>query len=166
MKKKDLKVFRSAIRSLEREIEIQLKGDTGCCGVSTAQCHIILELNETGPMSVKEISSLFGLDKSTISRTVEGMCACGLIERSEALDDRRRVDIALTEKGTEVALRINAACDSYYEKIFSHIDLKKHQDVVISLSLVADAMSRERKASGGCACASLDISGLKNKKKE
>ena len=73
--------FRSKLRILDREIEKQLKTETSCCGVSMAQCHTMLELMSNDGISIIDLAKMLELDKSTLSRTVDGLVNAGLIKR-------------------------------------------------------------------------------------
>src|SRR5512133_88549 len=88
--------FREKLRQLEREIGWQLKSDTECCGVTLAQCHILLEIGKSGEMSIVDLASTLGLDTSTLSRHVNGMVNIGLVDRVLNARDRRFVSISLT----------------------------------------------------------------------
>jgi DNA-binding MarR family transcriptional regulator len=145
--------FRSDLRRLEREIERSLASETGCCGVSLAQCHLLLEVGERGRTGVTELASILDLDKSTLSRTVDGMCRAGLLSRETDPDSRRHQVIRLTEAGRAKADSINGLCDSSYTRLLGCIPEEKRVMVVESVALLARAMQRMRKARsapGGC----------------
>ena len=139
-----LKEFRKSLRILEREIDIELKDETNCCGVTLSQCHILLELYNSSDVSVSSLSEAFGLDKSTLSRTVDGMVADGLIERRINSDDRRSFELILTAKGVEKINLINAGCNAYYAELLKQIPAGKHRIILESLKLLGVAMRRMR----------------------
>lgn len=41
----DVRTFRAALRRLERNVAATLQSQASCCGVSVAQCHVLLELD-------------------------------------------------------------------------------------------------------------------------
>ena len=149
-----LRELRKNLRMLEREVQLAMASDTGCCGVSLAQCHILLEVEMRGCTSVTDLSSAFGLDKSTLSRAVDGMCREGWLDRVVDEGNRRQQVITLTKAGRDKALSINGACDASYGRIFDCIPPSRWKSVVESVELLAAAMCGMRK-SGGCACAGL-----------
>ena len=55
----------------ERLTARQLKEESCCRGVTLAQCHTILEIEELGQATTVELSKRLGLDKSTLSRTID-----------------------------------------------------------------------------------------------
>jgi DNA-binding MarR family transcriptional regulator len=141
--------FRSILRTLEREIDLELKGKTGCCGVTLSQCHILLDLSILGETSIKDLSDLFGLDKSTLSRTIDGMVESGMITRITDNEDRRYCILSLTEKGKQKAKDINSKCNSYYLELMNNIPENKHSMIIESISLLGNSMKTLRKEKTG-----------------
>jgi len=56
-------------------------------------------------LKMSELADYLGLDKSTISGLVDRASARGLLQRAPNPDDRRAVDVFLTEAGAELAER-------------------------------------------------------------
>lgn len=137
--------LRRRIRFLGRELDFQLKSEIICCGITLSQCHIILELAEKKESSVKELSETFGLDKSTLSRTIDSMVEAGYINRNPNKEDRRFFKLSLTEKGTEKAEYINSQCNKYYADFLKDIPKDKQEMIMESVSLLGDIMSKFRK---------------------
>jgi DNA-binding MarR family transcriptional regulator len=140
-----VRAYRSRIRVLEREIERSLASETGCCGVSLPQCHLLLEVEEKGQTGVTELSTALELDKSTLSRAIEGLWKAGLVSRETDPGNRRRQVVTLTRKGREKAASINARCDGFYEKLLQGIPREKREMVRESVALLAEAMHNTRK---------------------
>lgn len=140
MNQKQLESFRRDIRQIEREIDRQLKDKEICCGVSLAQCHLMMELGSLGRMTISQLAEVMKLDKSTLSRTVEGMVQFGLVERTISSEDRRYTDVELTGKGAAIYKSINTSCNSIYEQIFNRIPKEKRDSALEGVALVAAAM--------------------------
>ncbi|HET6450736.1 MAG TPA: MarR family transcriptional regulator [Spirochaetia bacterium] len=73
-----------------------MTSEAGCCGVTFAQCHLLLEVERRGRTSVTELATALELDKSTLSRTVDAGVKAGLIDRSVDPSSRRQQVICLT----------------------------------------------------------------------
>jgi DNA-binding MarR family transcriptional regulator len=157
MNKKQTKSFRSILRVLERELGFQSDSESQCCGMTLTQCHVLMELVGKKTANIKELSELFGLDKSSLSRIVDKMFESGYLIRTEKKDDRRFLSISLTEKGVRTAEEINAVCDRYFGKLFKLIPEDKHSSVIESLILLTNAMNGLRKDtfSGSDKCCSI-----------
>jgi DNA-binding MarR family transcriptional regulator len=149
--------FRTILRKLEREIDIELKGETSCCGVTLSQCHILMELSDHGETSIKTLSESFGLDKSTLSRTIDGMVEAGLIVRKTNKNDRRFYDLSLTETGAEKAGYINDQCNIYYKELLKNIPAKKHPMIMESVMLLATSMKSLRSNKKDASCCTVKM---------
>lgn len=151
MKTDALRNFRHALRQLETEIGLGLSGQTACCGVTVAQCHLLLETERCGGACLGDLADSLATDKSALSRTVESLVRDGLVERAQNPENRRKVSIRLTGAGAEKAESINLICDESHERVFSLIPADKHDQVVESVVLLASAMRRSRKEAS-CPC--------------
>ncbi|HBG22772.1 MAG TPA: MarR family transcriptional regulator, partial [Peptococcaceae bacterium] len=58
-----------------------------------SQCHTLVEIGRKRCLSINELADLLGLDKSTMSRTVNTMVEQGLVTREPDPADRRYVNI-------------------------------------------------------------------------
>ncbi|OHD16546.1 MAG: hypothetical protein A2086_03590 [Spirochaetes bacterium GWD1_27_9] len=147
-----LKQFRNKLRVLEREIEEQLKAETGCCGVTLSQCHLLLELENKDEISIKDLAIILDLDKSTLSRTVDGLVNLGFVDRKSNKEDRRFLSVSLTDIGKKVVESINNICNDYYLNLFNLMPESKHQSVIESIDLIGTAMTKIRKEKSNCCC--------------
>ena len=144
--------FRRALRQLEAEIGQSLSGETSCCDVTMAQCHLLLEAGACRRASLGELSERLATDKSALSRTVESLVRSGFVTREENSENRRKVSISLTPSGEEKVRYINRLCNESYADVFSRIPEDKHGMIVESVMLLAGAMrdSRKSKREGVC----------------
>jgi DNA-binding MarR family transcriptional regulator len=146
----EIRAFRKKLRSMERELAFSLLSQTSCCGVTTAQCHLLLEIEERRESSLGELAAALELDSSTLSRTVDGLVAMGLVSRAVDPTNRRRQSIALSAAGVESVACINASCDSYYSKLLGEMPDEKRGPALDALASLAEAMRRLR--TGGDTC--------------
>ncbi len=123
MDTQSIRNFREYLRHFERILNIQ-NSSSCCCGVSLAQCHTLMELFKEDKITINELSDRLYLDKSTVSRTVEGLVQIGLVTRNIPQEDRRAAIVSLTKQGTEVCNQINNVNDSYFEKVLESIPAK------------------------------------------
>lgn len=156
MEIKKIRDFRKTLRKFERLIHIQLKD---CCsGVSLAQCHVLLEIEEQGQATTGQLAEQLGLDKSTLSRTIDGLVSIGLIERLPNPSDRRFTPLIVKEKGKDICKRINSAADDYYNKVFDRIPEGKHKVIIDNFAQLVKAFSdyEDQQKAGIRCCASID----------
>lgn len=112
-----IRKIRKALRLFERELD-RHKSDQCCLGVTFKQCHTLLAIDDEGKTNIGDLSEVLNLDKSTTSRTVDGLVNLGLVDRIIPEDNRRSTLISLTQKGQELSDSINRISDTYFEEIF------------------------------------------------
>jgi DNA-binding MarR family transcriptional regulator len=150
---KDLEIreFRRALRSLERFVFSNVKENSVCCGVTPTQCHILLKVEEAGEISPSLLKEFLGLDKSSLSRTLDGLVRLELLERRESPNDRRYHSISLTERGERFVDRLNEECNRYYEPILASLSeevkarlLEDFRELFDAFARTADTQSERR----------------------
>jgi DNA-binding MarR family transcriptional regulator len=150
-----LRDFRRTLRMLEREIEHALQTQTQCCGVSFAQCHLLLTLEESGASTVGDLAARLELDPSTLSRTVDGLVKAGLAERREDPENRRRQIVTLSGTGKEKADSINNLCDRYYKRLLGSLPPAEADTLLAALPLLARALRTFRESERSAECCKL-----------
>ncbi len=133
------KPLREKIRILERKLGMLNDLQSSCCGVTLAQCHTIVEIGRIGSLSLNDLADLLGLDKSTMSRTVDKLVADGVALRETDQDDRRYIQIRLTAKGLKIYEGIEETMNLYFNRIFSLIPEDKRENLLESLDLLIQA---------------------------
>jgi DNA-binding MarR family transcriptional regulator len=140
-------ILRELIRILVRDLGVLEKSDASCCGVSIAQCHAIVEIGREEKISLVDLANLLGLDKSTMSRTINNLVESELVHRDLDMENRRYVNIQLTEKGIIVFRNIEETMEEYYMSIFNSIPEGKRKQVLESLEILKVAVE-----SNNCCC--------------
>jgi DNA-binding MarR family transcriptional regulator len=151
--------FRRSLRALEREVELSLAAQTDCCGVTSAQCHILLELEARGSSSVGELAEALELDPSTMSRNVDPLVKALFVTRADDPDNRRRQILDLSPEGKKKVDYINGLCDNYYRGILEGSGADRGSELTRTVAYLAAAIREKRKA--GISCSS---GGAKPKK--
>lgn len=144
--------FRRNLRALERQIELALIAQTECCGVSPAQCHVLLETEAAGEASVGELAASLDLDASTLSRTVDSLVKAGLLARREDPENRRRQLVGLSPAGNLKVGIINSLCDQYYQGLLGALPEAEVASFLKALPLFVQALKAWRAEGGEGAC--------------
>jgi DNA-binding MarR family transcriptional regulator len=129
--------FRKDLRRIERKLFGVIGGDGQCCGVTRAQCHVLLAVEEKGLTTVTDLAADLDLDKSTLSRSIEGLVGLGLVHRGMNSENRRSQNIRLTAEGEKAADFITEQWNSYFEKIFAGLSDSRQRAVFEGISLLA-----------------------------
>jgi DNA-binding MarR family transcriptional regulator len=140
MDRDKIRSFRKSLRLFERLTAAQLKGDSCCHGVTLAQCHTILEIEALGQATIVALVRQLDLDKSTLSRTIDGLVNMGLVDRTPHPTDRRFMLLSLTPQGLETADRINQSNDAYFGNVFQEIPAQDRDDVINHFKQLTTAM--------------------------
>ncbi len=129
----EIRGFRRDLRVLERIVLSNVKEEAVCCGVSTSQCHILLELDERGVTPVADLIAYIGLEKSTVSRTIDGLVTLGFVDRRENPENRRSQLLELTARGVQAAASIHKACDARYGGILNRLSKTERTTILKSM---------------------------------
>lgn len=146
MDQKYIHHFRDVIRVFDRELSFQ--NNASCCnGISVSQCHTLLEIEKNSEISVSELATKLSLDKSTVSRTVEGLVNISLVDRVIPKENRRMALINLTDSGKQVCSTINYSNDSYIEAVLKDFTKSEREEFLHLFEKLASNMSEVRKSS-------------------
>lgn len=134
--------LREIIRILERKLGILNESEFSCCSITMAQCHALVEIGRAKEISLNELAELLNLEKSTMSRTVNNLVAGEVAERIINAQDRRYVNISLTEKGYKLYEDIEKSMNLYFAKIYDSIPQNKRSQVLESLNILINAFTQ------------------------
>jgi DNA-binding MarR family transcriptional regulator len=148
VEEKRIRSFRRNLRRFERLN--QLTNVTCCRGITLAQCHVLLEIEELGETTTKQLSENLRLDKSTLSRTVDGLKKLGFIKRSTHAHDRRFTILRLTSKGKVKCDSLNKFNDNLYGNIFGKLSQKEGERFFQSFDDMVKAFSEYCGGTGVC----------------
>jgi DNA-binding MarR family transcriptional regulator len=152
--------LRETLRLVVRRLGLLERSEASGCGITMAQCHVIVELGRSEKLSLNDLAELLKLDKSTVSRSVDNLVSMGLVRRETAAADRRYVTLALSEKGVRVFAHLEKRMETYFADIVDCLPADKRGQVLDSLALLAEAIK-----SPGCCDLSLGKNRSDNGKK-
>lgn len=95
---KQLRIIIGAVRHHFRALET-------ACGISGAQVWILAALAENPGITVSRLGETLSVHVSTASNMLDKLAKAGLVERRRGEDDRRVVNLHLTEQGQAVLAR-------------------------------------------------------------
>ena len=136
----DLSRLRECVRVLTRKLGLLEKSEASCCGVTLSQCHAVVEIGRVGSISVNNLAGVLGLDKSTISRTINNLVEQGLVTREPDPGDRRYLNIGLTDQGRELFVNIEGNMDQYYQDAYKSIPIDKREQILEGLEILVKCL--------------------------
>ncbi|MCX6566132.1 MAG: MarR family winged helix-turn-helix transcriptional regulator [Candidatus Aminicenantes bacterium] len=150
MNTEKIRHLRDRLRLLERETIRPFDNRNECCGLTLAQCHTLLEIGNRGEISLVDLAATFGLDTSTLSRTIQGLVRIGLVDRETSAKDRRYIVITLTAQGSRVFHNIENRFNNYFAAVLDRISSDRRDAVVEAVSVLAEAVRRYNESNGCC----------------
>lgn len=93
---------KAAQRDLERASNELMKQ----FGLTGPQADALVVIGQAQPIALKDLGGLLIAEAGHPSRLVDRLVEAGLVERSAAKDDRRRVELTLTPAGRKLAKRV------------------------------------------------------------
>jgi DNA-binding MarR family transcriptional regulator len=143
MKKTDIQKFREILRVFDQELFLQ--NNASCCnGISLAQCHTLLEIEKNNEISVSDLARNLSLDKSTVSRTVDGLVNINMVDRVIPKENRRLALINLTSSGMQVCSNINYTNDSYIREVLNDFTVEEREEFLSLFKKLASNMAAYR----------------------
>jgi DNA-binding MarR family transcriptional regulator len=138
MDTKEIRAFRHDLRIFARILDQQ---DQVCCcsEVTPAQCHALLELEESGPLPNGRLAAQLQVDASTLSRTIDQLDQKGLVVRKPHPTDRRATLLKLSDRGGQVATAIHVSADAIYRCVFDNIPEDRRPDVLQGFAQLVEA---------------------------
>ena len=93
------------------------------------QGRLLVLLNRYGALTQRELIELTGRRSATLSEQLEGMEKSGLILRHKNEQDKRNVDVELTEQGKLAAAKALQNRQAYADELFAAVPQRKKQQL-------------------------------------
>ncbi|MEM1174791.1 MAG: helix-turn-helix domain-containing GNAT family N-acetyltransferase [Pseudomonadota bacterium] len=120
--------------------------DTDNCfaGHSFSECHVLTEVESLGQATVTALSERLVLEKSTVSRLVQGLVRRGeLVMSSDPADGRRKL-LRLSGKGRKTLDAIHRHSNAQVEEALAFLSDSEREQVVTGLGRYARALRYAR----------------------
>lgn len=145
-----MKDLRENLRYLVQKMGLLEESESQCCGVTLTQCHAIGEIGRGGALSLNELADRLGLDKSTMSRTLNQLVELGYADRTADANDRRYVTISLTDEGASQFDKIESFSERVHKSVMHHVPEDQREQVVESLQILVQAFEKAMKEQNCC----------------
>ena len=93
--------------------------------MSMAQLKGLFTLNTIGNTTIRHFAEVLGISQSAASLLVDRLVQCDLVERTEDVEDRRRMIIRLTPRGEDLAAQLHQGKEKHSNM---HLWLEKLKD--------------------------------------
>ena len=102
----------------------------------------VLVFLAAGDRPATQVAALLGVAPSTITSAVDGLTARGLVERRADPSDRRRVVLALTDRGRNALSDGDTVVAARLDRLLTHLDRDEAETVLTGLEHLNRAMER------------------------
>ena len=130
-----------AIRAIVRALRESSREAERAVGLSAAQLFVLQRLAGAPPLSLNELAARTLTHQSSVSVVVAKLAARGLVARSRAADDGRRLEITLTAAGKAVLGRAPAAAQDRLIAALGLIGTGARRGLARDLGRLVDAMA-------------------------
>lgn len=136
----DAATLQASFASVVRALGL-LRPDTTPCGqpMSVSEAHAIGELDAGGPLTQQGLADRLRLQKSTVSRLVDELCAARLVKRKTNPADRRSLLVELTPLGSRRAKRLTTAREDLFGRLLDRLTTEERRMVIAGLERLARA---------------------------
>lgn len=134
--------IREMLQVLVRRLGLLQREGSECCGISMVQSHIIYFINKQHGISLNALADTLGLEKSTMSRHIQGLIKEGYVVSESSAEDKRQLALRLTQKGEAMCSSIAASMHEYIKFLFKQIPEDKVDQVVESLGILLEATGK------------------------
>ena len=93
------------------------------------QGRLLVLLSQYGALTQRELIELTGRRSATLSEQLDGMERTGLIVRRKNEQDKRNVDVELTEQGKKAAIEAMQNRQAYADELFAAMPQRKKQQL-------------------------------------
>jgi len=120
-----------------------------CCRTTNTQCHLLIELDRSGPLSQADLGTRVLLEKSWVSRAVEAMVDRGLVTKEPNPADARSWLVTLSDKGLRTVRELDRSLDAHAEQLLGSLGEGERRAVEDALVLLMKLL-REDSAANCC----------------
>lgn len=121
MEKKDIVELRGGFQQFIRSFGLLEQTKTPCgFSLSLSQVFALQEL-ENRTLTVTELAEKLELERSSVSRLVDGLVKGGFVQRELNESNRREVILSLTEKGWRSIRKVRDQSVNFYETILNQM---------------------------------------------
>jgi DNA-binding MarR family transcriptional regulator len=117
--------FALSVKALQRELERGSNELVKPLGLTGPQADALVVIGQAEPIALKDLGRLLVAEAGHPSRLVDRLVEAGLVERSVAAGDRRRVDLRLTPTGRRLARRVERTRQQLFDASRPHVDQKR-----------------------------------------
>lgn len=119
---------------LRNYINRMLKYDLSGTHLSLRECQLLMYIYQHGQTGTSELAQVFKVTRTLISKTIGQLMQAKLIREQAHLNDRRRVDISLTDNGIKQVVAVKKQISNNLQSMDATKELLRLTEQIASLS--------------------------------
>ncbi|WP_143443681.1 MarR family transcriptional regulator [Lactiplantibacillus plantarum] len=131
--KAQLKNFENMLM-LRNYINRMLKYDLSGTHLSLRECQLLMYIYQHGQTGTSELAQVFKVTRTLISKTLGQLMQANLIREQAHRNDRRRVDISLTDNGIKQVVAVKKQISNNLQSMDATKELLRLTEQIASLS--------------------------------
>jgi DNA-binding MarR family transcriptional regulator len=129
-----------AIRRIIRSVDIYSHKLALDCGVTVPQLSCLLQIAESGPLTLKALAQQVDLTAGTVVGIIDRLERKGLVERTRSQIDRRQVRISISQQGKSLVARAPSPLQDRLAQALDGLPLFDRAAIALSLERIVDLM--------------------------
>ncbi|ASZ34955.1 MarR family transcriptional regulator [Lactiplantibacillus plantarum] len=119
---------------LRNYINRMLKYDLSGTHLSLRECQLLMYIYQHGQTGTSELAQVFKVTRTLISKTLGQLMQANLIREQAHRNDRRRVDISLTDNGIKQVVAVKKQISNNLQSMDATKELLRLTEQIASLS--------------------------------
>lgn len=137
--------IKNLFRSIERNLRNYILEQVSDYGFTVPQLMVMHELYNHPGITLKELSELMGLAKSTVCGIIDRLELQGAVIRSRDPDDRRAVKISLAPEMLKIKDSLNIIKTNYLAGLLKHVDESEIEQIISGLKRLNSLMEDHKR---------------------
>jgi MarR family 2-MHQ and catechol resistance regulon transcriptional repressor len=140
----DASALYQVMTELLRAYQFRDRDRLGYHGLTITQTYVLHILSQRGPLTLNELAAEMHLDKSTLSRVVDGLEKKKAVKRTANPADDRSTLIEATRSGVQLHERIEADLVAENAKVLSAFTSPTRRQLLVLIALLTKAVRQRR----------------------
>ncbi len=113
--------------------------------ITLPQFFVLNHLDKHDESKMNELARVMDVTTAAVTGIVDRLVRCGYIERTYDPNDRRVINIRLTQKGSDTVKRIGRQRRAVTQEVFGKISKKERESYLAIMTHIRDVLTEEKK---------------------
>lgn len=128
--RKKARKIQDSLEIIHRQLFSQILSDLNKAKLSVAQYNLLSVLADEGVCTMTKVSRCLYVTTSAVTAMADRLIKKKMIRRKRSRQDRRIVEIAITDKGKEMVAKIRRHIENFYIPILESLGRKNCEELI------------------------------------